>query len=185
MVYDIDPDELKKWAQLSEGLPVIGLRPDISPAELRYLHQRYGYVQIVNPFSLDEFTEVQFIRLSSGLLMFDYGNAITVSFGEKLLTDAYYKVENGNTERVCTGVGTRIKQIVDSGVEAAHWAIEKNWPEILIAGGTEDMCWGVWKGAKDRGVEVSGYEPSLEQQAKYERIKANCPTLITTKTPSP
>lgn len=180
-------DFLKDWESLGERHSLnLDITREITPRDISHLLLNYSYVQLLNPYSMGEFGEIRFVRAPSGWLITDYKNAISVSPGEKLFTDAGFVIQNGQQERVYTGVGTRIKQVVDTGREAARVAAEENhWPEIHVVNGTSMMCWGVWLGAIDLGIKVTGYVPSAKQQRQYEEIMSHCPSLIATKTVAP
>jgi hypothetical protein len=169
------------WGKRAEGLPVprFDLTRDITSEELSYLHQKFGYVQLLNPYAMGEFGEIRFVRAPSGWLILNYKNAMTASPGELLLTDAAYSHEGDQLTRLNTGTGTRIKQTIDTASFAVRMAVEEeHWPAIHVINGTSLMCWGVWMAAKELNLELTGYVPSKAEVAKYERIKANCPTLV-------
>lgn len=175
------------WGKRAEHLPIFGFDPnrEITAEELAYLQQQRSYAQILNPAAMGEYTEINIIRIKSGWIVLDYGNAMTTSPGELIFTDAQYmRGENGNLERICTGLGTRIKQIIDTAAEMVTIAKEKEgWEQIQIISGEELMSWAIWKAGQDLEVEILGYTPSKEEMKKYERIKEKCPALIIHPTP--
>ncbi len=175
------------WGKRAEGLPEIGFDLGRTPTkdELAYLHQKYSFIQIVNPGAQGEYSEIRFLRAPSGWLIFFYKNAMAASPGEGIFTDDVYTSQGDEVTQVCTGTGTRIKQIIDTASELVRIAKEEKWTGIHVIDGTPLMSWGVWKAAKELGMEVTGYVPSIEEEAKYERIQKNCPSLILSKTPSP
>lgn len=175
------------WGNRMDGIPDTGfdLTRDLTKEELSYLRQKYSYVQLLNPESKGDFTEIKFMRAASGWLILFYKNAMAASAGENIFTDEAYIHENEGFERVNTGVGTRIKQIIDTSSEMVRIAKEADWPAIHIVNGSHLMSWAVWKAAKDLGMEITGYVPSKSDVERYERIKRNCPNLILTQTPSP
>lgn len=187
MVYKSDKLNKIIWGNRAEGVPVppFDLTREVTPEELAYMHQKFAYVQIANPFAMGEYSEVQFIRAPSGWLVINYKNAMCSSPGEMLFTDAAYKVEDEQTSRLNTGTGTRINQIIETANLMVRLAVEEqNWPAIHVVNGTSLMCWAIWKAAKDLGREVIGYVPSKEEVEKYERIRKSCPALLLQHTPS-
>jgi hypothetical protein len=169
------------WGKRAEGLPVIELDVTrrITHDDVLNLLQKYAFVQVINPESSGEYEELKFIKVESGWIILDYGPAMSTSPGELLFNDIFYTVtEEGDLKRICTGTGTRIKQIVDTGTEIVILAAEKNWPGIRIVDGYDLLNWSIWKSAQVYGMTVSGYTPTKADIAKYEQIKVSCPSLV-------
>lgn len=180
MADDDSLDDFAKlvWSKRSEGLPVVGfdLTREITPKELDYMQQKFAFVQILNPHATGEYSNIRFIKADSGWVIFDYSNAMSASPGEMLFTDeAYRATEEGDFERICTGKGSRIKQIIDTASEMVMIAQQNNWSTVHIVDGHELMKWAIWKAAQDlqqQGLqlEVTGYEPPDKRKKKYQRI---------------
>lgn len=175
------------WGNRAEGIPVSGfdVQREISLAELEYLHLKFAFVQILNPASTDEFETIRFIRSRSGWIILNYKNAMCTSPGEMLFTDEIYTGLGHEVIRLNTGSGTRPKQIVDTAAEMVRMAKEEeHWPSIHIVNGEALMCWGIWKGARDLGIPVTGFVPTKRDEEKYKRIESHCPTLLMQSKPA-
>lgn len=163
------------WGKRAEGLPVAGfdLSRAVSAQEIENLLQKYAFVQILRPGAPAEFVNIRFMRSRSGWIILNYKDAMAASPGEQLFQEGNYIFsEQKELERVCSGVGTRIKQIVDTAADMVRIAKEEeNWPEIHIVNGHPQMMWGIWKAAQDMNIPVSGYVPSTAEEAKYLRIQ--------------
>ncbi len=168
------------WANRSEGLPVTGfdLKREITPEELRYMHQKFAYMQILNPEGQGEFSDIRFIRGQSGWMILDYRNAMSTSPGEALFSDELYSGSRDEYYRINLGTGTRVKQIIDTAAEMVTMAKERNWPSIHIVNGQRLMKWGIWKASMDLDIPLTGFVPTKQDEEKYKRIKTQCPTLL-------
>ncbi|MBA2653989.1 MAG: hypothetical protein H0U71_02850 [Gammaproteobacteria bacterium] len=177
-------DEFAKliWGKRAEGLPVpeLDFQREITPQELENIHQKYAFVQILNPEAADDdFADIKIIRSSSGWSILNYKNAMSASPGEMLFYQGdYIQNDAAILERVCSGRGTIILQIMNTGADMVRIAKEENWPAIHIVNGHPFMSWAVWKAAQDLHLPVTGYQPSKYEEAKYQRIQRECPTLI-------
>jgi hypothetical protein len=173
-------DDLSEFANLE-----FGLKRAITPQEVDNLLSCYAFVHIVNPKGVGS-GQIHFIRSNSGWLILNYGNAMAASPGETLYDHGNYITdENGNLVRVCSGTGTRVSKIINTAADMVRIVKEEeHWPEIYILNGHPLMRWGIWKAAKDLQIPVIGYEPSKEDEAKYDRIVKACPNTLVIQPPS-
>jgi hypothetical protein len=180
------------WNQRAKGLPAdLNLQRAITPQELQNLKLRYAFVQIINPESTAELTKIRFIRSeSSGWVILTYGteeaiSALASSAGERIFSHGeYLQAKDGRLERICSGTGTLPMLVIATAEDMVRLAKEAGWEILHIVDGHPLMCWGIWKACQDLGIMISGYVPSKEEEARYERIKRKCPnTLIMQPTP--
>ncbi len=169
------------WGRRAENLPVPELNPDtITPQELENILKRYAFVQMLNPEASGEYAEIKFLRSRSGWLILNYGNAMSASPGEQLFDHGTYVAkDDGSLQRICTGTGTTTIQIINTAADMVVTAKEQeHWPAIHIVDGQELMKWGIWKACQDLQIPLTGFTPSKEDVAKYQRILEHCPKTL-------
>lgn len=170
------------WGKRSEGLPVpeLNLKTEVTPEEVENILRRYAFVQIINPEALGENEELKLIRSKSGWMILDYGNAMSASPGEMLFDHGTYKVaKDGTMERVCSGLGTNTLQIIATAADMVRRAKEeRHWQLVHVVEGHPLMAWAIWKAAQDLQLPITGFEPSKEDEAKYQRILKYCPNTL-------
>ena len=176
------------WGKRSEGLPVpeLDIKREISPQELKNLHLRFAFVQILNPESTGEFSEIHSVKSKSGWVILNYGNAMAASPGEMLFSHGEYEqaeeateeAEEGSLQRVCSGTGTVVMQIVNTAADMVRIAKDElHWPSINIVNGHPLMTFAIWKACQDLNIPVN-YDPTKDEEAKYQRILKNCPKTL-------
>jgi hypothetical protein len=169
------------WGKRAEGLPIpeFDLANKLTQQEINNLQRRFAYVQLLDPDRAEEFGEVRLIRAKSGWVILDYGSAMASSAGEKIFSQGEYtRNEGGVLTQIPTGKGTIVMQIIDTAADMVRLAAEKGWPLIHIVDGHPFMSWAIWKACQDLGLPMTGFMPSIEEEARYRRIKRRCPNTL-------
>ena len=159
----------------------------ISPQDIQYLKDRFPFMQLLNASEHRQIAEKpEFITAQSGWILYDYGDALCASPGTFLWGGGNHRIhipgqkkekdeEQGGAGtgelNINQGHGTLIKQAVDTGAEMIYIAMERGWPAADIVDGHHWMMWGAWMLAEDREYLLGGYEPSLEDKARRQRLR--------------
>lgn len=121
-----------------------------SSAEIANLcNSTYPFLQIINSEAVfAEETPVKFITTSTGWVIHDYGDAISISAPHNLKKSA--KIANAVNEVVSLIAG-------------------KGWTKAELIGGVERTKRPLWIGLQRYGIELTGYEPSGDDKKCLER----------------
>lgn len=163
-----------------EGASESGLEYDLSVTDediLLYLN-RHPYLQILNlDPTFEEFDSVKLTQSKCGWPIQDFGDALSSSQGEKMFDGigaitlfADDEDDGAGASDLTPGDGTVVKQAFDTAVEMVEM-IKERWSGLHIVAGAEVMKWAAWVVANDLGMEVYGYEPSKEAEARAQRLK--------------
>ena len=171
------------WGRREQGLPPIKIDWNKPPAheDLEFLLRKYPFLQIMNTEPDFPIPIVpHFIKVSSGWMVHDYGDAISASPGKDLYgagnaeeLDIKLEEDDSGGEG---GHGTIVKQAFDTAQDMIALAQRKNWPGVEIIAGTPLMLWAAWMAAADLGLTLQGYEPSQEDKDKRTRVKRTLTT---------
>jgi hypothetical protein len=174
-----DGNDIEEHLQeVSDKLKIdINVLRDISQEEIQYLLDCCPYLQIVDTvlhFIDEEPPEVQFIDAKSGWKVFDYGDAMSSSPGEKILGFAEYKrilkQDEEDDDEGGGGKGTIWNQAFLTAAEMVAIAKEHGWRGIQIIDGHRVMKRSAWIAALSEGLPVVGFEPSSEDEKVRKRV---------------
>ena len=166
-----------------EGAESLGVDLDftVSEEDVLYFLNRHPYLQLLNlDPSFEDADKVNFIRAKSGWTIQDFGDALSSAQGDLLFSGVVSKTlfadssdedseEEGEDEFV-PSEGTVIKQAFDTTYEMIELIAER-WKGVHIVSGVELMRWAAWAIATEKGLEVYGFEPTKEDQARAQRVK--------------
>ena len=176
------------WSRRAQGLPPISdVLGAIKPEDVQYLCDHfYPYLQIISAEAdLENIVEPIFITADSDWIIHDYGIALSSSPGQYLFGNYWAREEGesgegGGETVLLPGKGTIVWQQVQTAYNMVAIAQEKGWTGIELVDGTPKMKWAAWMAAQDLGLELSGYDPSEQDQARRKRIQK----LLAEVTPS-
>lgn len=168
-----DPNDLNAGVEeIAKRLKVkIDVLRGFSPEEIEYLLDHCPFLQIVDTvlhYIDEEPPAVQFIKATTGWTIYDYGDALSSSPGEKIL--GLYDKKNDEDHEGGTS-GTIRGQAYLTAAEMVGIAKSRGWKGIQIVDGHIIMKRGAWINALDNGMDVSGFEPDKKDQAVRERVK--------------
>lgn len=164
-----------------EGAESLGVDLDftVSEEDVLYFLNRHPYLQLLNlDPTFEDADKVNFIRAKSGWTIQDFGDALSSSQGDlffsgvvsqTLFADSGDDEGEGEAEFI-PGDGTVIKQAFDTTHEMIDLIAER-WKGVHIVSGVELMRWAAWAIATEKGLEVYGFEPTKEDQARAQRVK--------------
>lgn len=138
----------------------------IKPEELRYLLDRCPFLQIVNTEITLQEKETQFHDAKSGWIIHDYGDALSSSLGQYLISGGDFQIYFGpektskETKIINPGKGTLHKQAWDTAVQMIEIAREQGWRGIRIIDGHPLMKRAAWITVSEMGLMIEDFEPS-------------------------
>lgn len=165
---EIDMDASIQAAAQKLGVDVDLFR-DVTPEEIHYLIDMCPYLQVVDTVLhyIDEPPpDVQFIQAKSGWKIFDYGDAMCSSAGERIL--GLYDSERRDEDE--GGDGTIWHQAIITAAEIVEIAKARGWKGLQIIDGHRIMKRSAWIAALKEGLPVVGYEPSEADKKARARI---------------
>lgn len=153
----------------------INVLRDISPEEIQYLLDHCPFLQIVDTvlhYTEDEQPpEVQFIDAESGWQIFDYGDAMSASPGNKILgLETFKRQADDDDGGKGGGKGTIRNQAFLTAVEMVAIAKARGWQGIQIVDGNHLMKRAAWIKASQAGLSVSGFDASEHDKAVRDRV---------------
>ncbi len=167
-------DALENMRQIGLGTAIWD-RP-VSPQEIEYFLDRWPFLQIVSANQHPMFDQVEQLFAPSGWVVLSYGDAMTSSPGRHLFgplpaqTDDQDGEGDGDT-KLQPLHGTVWRQAIDTAEFMAATAHQLGWTGIHVVDGHPMMEWAVWNAAVDLRLEVTGFEPSIEDYDRRARVK--------------
>lgn len=164
-----------------EGAETLDVELDftVSEEDVLYFLNRHPYLQLLNlDPSFEDADKVNFIRAKTGWTIQDFGDALSSSQGDLFFSGVVSQTlfasnddEEGEGDvEFIPGEGTVVKQAFDTTNEMIDLIAER-WKGVHIVSGVELMRWAAWAIATEKGLEVYGFEPTKEDQARAQRIK--------------
>ncbi len=163
---------------------------NMTPQEFYYLLSRYPYLEICDqekPYQ-EPGSRPKFIKSQSGWIIHDFGNVIRTSgcdlpykelqrLYKTLITD--YKEEDdqgegGQGEGGPQRSGTITGQMVTTAYELILLAQER-WGKGQIVSGFYGMQRAAWVAAHRAGFELSGFNPTVEDNVVYNWVAKHSP----------
>lgn len=171
------PENIAKiQSYIQENFAAVQARATM-PTDVLYVLNQCPFLQIVNA-DYSTYGEVNFKvhRAKSGWDIHDYGDALSTSPGALLYGGIRMpedEEDDGGTDARGLdgkGVGTIVKQAVDTTIELVQLAIDKGWGGLLLIDGHPLMQWAAWMDSYDKGYNLQGYEANQADFEKRERI---------------
>jgi len=174
------PEDLPQ--DLQEQLDKLGLTNAIdwshglTPNDILYLLDHCPFIQVVSGDSREP-QDVEIIKAPSGWDVHYYGDAMSTSPGKLLFADAedikriLKEEDDDEGGEGGGGKGTIYQQAFDTAAFIVALARKKGWQGLHIVDGHPRMEWAAWVAALDSGLNVSGFTPTKQDEAKYQRLK--------------
>ncbi len=165
---EVDIEESIQAAAQKLGVDVDLLR-DVTAEEIQYLIDMCPYLQVVDTVLhyIDEPPpDVQFIQAKSGWKIFDYGDAMCSSAGERILNLS----DSAQSDDDEGGDGTIWHQGIITAAEMVEIAKARGWKGLQIIDGHRIMKRSAWIVALREGLPVVGYEPTEADKKARARI---------------
>lgn len=133
----------------------------ISDADIEYIcNCKYPFLQLINANAVfEEDLPLNFITASTGWVIHDYGEAISVAA-------PHYSVESKEVQ----GNNSNIINQATTVEEIANIISNKGWAEVELISGTSMMKRCVWMEAKKFKFTLIGYTPSTSDQKCFDRL---------------
>jgi hypothetical protein len=147
------------WSQRDLGVDLSAAKifETISDADLEYVcNNNYPFLQLINTNAIfGEESPVKFITASTGWVIHDYGEAISVSAPHSL---------RGDTSNVSIMEQAKIAE------EVAKLIAEKGWHAIELIAGTNMMKRFMWIESKRIKFTLNGYTPTANDEKCHDRL---------------
>ena len=129
----------------------------ISDADIEYCcNCLYSFVQLVNANAVfGEELPLNFITTSTGWLIHDYGDAISVSYT--------HQAEQKKSAQSSFEQAKTAEEIMDL-------IIKKGWTAVEVIAGTQTMKRFIWVEAKRAKLGFAGYTPNASDEKCYDRL---------------
>jgi hypothetical protein len=151
------------WNQRDLGVDLSAAKAPglVSDADVEYLcDHTYPFIQLVDGNAVfSEGQELNFITTSSGWVIHDYGEAISVSFLHTLEQQNKDSKSGSNTINQAT-VAEDIARLI----------AEKGWISVEIIAGTPMMKCFIWMESKKANFDLVGYTPSASDEKRYAHL---------------
>lgn len=155
------------WGQRELGVDTLreAMRKKVSHHELEYLFDNvYPFLQLVSSDAdFNGVFEPQFHKASTGWIVHDYGDAVSVSAPHDVTEGEEGGGESGSG-------GTIIGQQAITAAEIVQMINNKGWTAIELIAGTKMMERFLWVAAKQMNITVNGYTPSADDERCYVRM---------------
>ena len=142
--------------ELGVDSSIAQLLTEVSETDIDYVcNYKYPFLQLINANAVfyEEFP-LKFVTASTGWVIHDYGEAISIAAPHELAQASASNIIN------------QAKTVE----EVAKLIVAKEWSEVELVGGTTMLQRLIWVESKKCNFALLGYTPSASDEKCYERL---------------